>query len=375
MESLLAPYSEYLARHGITLPLAGRDSPLKYIALSQLFLAPDDGMPPELAEALYFIDELATPSGIEALDNLARSKGKLLSWKLEIVPAEVVLHYWLADPAMVRTVHAQMAVARFRSFEYFQAIGDEIPQFDTLPDAKIREIETELNEEFHARRCGRYARIFLDQQEDSVWLYVAHGGLLRRQATVENSLPASICYRPEVYDALVLVRQTGELGVHTGSKWERELYCRSVGKHLFGDERFFSGFPKYTLDPLWHYGCQALQCADIPGIQSVRLTDLAVFRPGGVPRSESFKSEDLFESWRSPRLPFARDVHLVSAGFRMKVLGCLSPRKVTIRSGNQALYSRDADRSLVEKWFSLRGFLKNKEDNGDAGPDTILAVA
>lgn len=374
MQRLLAPYSDYLARHGILLPLSGRDAPLKYIAIAQRFLAPDEGMPKELAEALYFIDDLATPSGIEALDSLAKPKGKMVSWKLELVPAEIVLHYWLADPALVRTAHAQLAVSRFRSFQYFQGLGEGSLQLAGLSDAAIRDLETELNDHFHARRYGRYSRIFLDRQEDSVWLYVAHGGLLRRQGTVENASPSSVCYRPEIYDVLVLVRQTGELGIHTGSKAEREVYCRLLGRHLFGNEQFFCGLPKYTLAPLWQYGRQALSCADIPGIESVRLTDLAVFRPGGVPRSESFKSEDLFESWHSPRLPFAKDVHLVSAGFRMKVLGCPAPRKVTIRLGNQALYSRDADRCLVEKWFSLRGFLKNK-DQADADADSVLAVA
>lgn len=63
--ALLAPHAEYLSAHGVTLPLEGREAPLRIMALAQLLIAGDPGMPRELTDALYFIDEMATPNGIE----------------------------------------------------------------------------------------------------------------------------------------------------------------------------------------------------------------------------------------------------------------------------------------------------------------------
>lgn len=108
-----------------------------------------------------------------------------------------------------------------------------------------------------------------------MWLYIGHGGLLKREGTVEETGPSSICYRLEVYDAAVYVRGTGELGVHARSNWERGLYRQLLGRHLFDNEQFCEGSAKYTLEPLRLYGRQAIQWIDVPGIEWVRLVQLS----------------------------------------------------------------------------------------------------
>ena len=140
-------------------------------------------------------------------------------------------------------------------------------------------MEQEFNECFHSRRRGRYARIFVDERPDRLWLYIGHGGLLRREAAIDETGPTSVCYRPEVYDAAVFVRATGELGIHARTAWETELYQRVLGKHLFGNEEFFGGKAKYSLDPLWEYGRAALQCIDVPEIEWALLAEVTVVEP------------------------------------------------------------------------------------------------
>lgn len=130
----------------------------------------------------------------------------------------------------------------------------------TRAGTRVRSLDAELNECFHAHGYGRYVRIHFDVQDDSLWFYLGHGGMLRREAAVKHQAPATVCYRPEIYDAVVFVRLTGELGVHARRPWEKELYQRLFGKHLFGDEQLFGGTSKYTLDPLWNDGEAALRC-------------------------------------------------------------------------------------------------------------------
>jgi hypothetical protein len=174
---------------------------------------------------------------------------------------------------------------------------------------------------------------------------------------------------------VVFVRLTGELGIHARQPWEKQLYQRLFGKHLFGDEQLFSGVAKYTLDPLRVDGDAALRCEDVPGIEWVRLGELRVFRPTHVPRSECFRASDLFKSWLKHRLPFPPDAHLLSGGFHIKLYGCAKPCWLTIRPSNHAQYSRDVDPALFETWLARRGFVRERKGGGHAEPGTFLAVA
>jgi hypothetical protein len=375
LEELLTPYADFLAPRGVTLPLADREAPLKYQALSQLLIAPEKGMPRELVDAAYLIDELATPKGVEAVQSAAAAKGIRLDSYLEVTSAEIVLRLWLLDRPLVERVHAEMAVERLRSFTYFQAQSRELPDLPETLAPQVRAMEEDLNACFRVRHRGPYARILLNHQEDCLWLYVGHGGLVRREATVDDSGSSSVCYRPEVYDALVYVQATSELGIHAHSAWETDLYQRVFGQHLFGDEQLFCGKAKYTLDPLWDYGRAALECIDVPEIEWVRLTGLTVLEPGRLPRLLSTRCEDLFTSWGSGTLPFAPDARLTSASLQVKLRGCRGPRRVTIRPSNRAEYSRDVDRQWIEPWLRCRGFIFPSGGARDARAQTVLAVA
>jgi hypothetical protein len=373
LEELLSPHAEVLRRHGITLPLAGREAPLKYLALAQLLIAPEKGMPAELVDALYFIDELATPTGIEALEAAGAAKGIRIPKFIEVTPAEIVLKFWLLDPQVVQRVHAEIAARRLRSFEYFQPETPDLPQLAGCGAVAIHAMESELNESFHARRRGRYARILTDEQKDRMWFYIGHGGMLRREATIEDSGPSSICYRPKVYDVLVYERTTGELGIHGRSEWERTLYQRVVGKHLFGNERLFVGKAKYTLDPFWEYGRAALECVDVPGIKWVKLIEMTTLGPGESPLRNNYQCDDLFAQWG--RLNLSPDTRLVSASMRVKLVGARGIGRVTLRPSNRAEYSGDVDPRYLDPWLERRGFIRRRGGHAHARSETLLAVA
>jgi hypothetical protein len=165
------------------------------------------------------------------------------------------------------------------------------------------------------------------------------------------------------------------LGIHASSKWATTLYQRACGKYLFGDEMRFVGTAKYTLSPLAEYGKAALQCMDLPGMEWVRLTELGVVEPSEPPRFERPNSVDLFDSWGSNRLPFSPGSRLISATFHIKIAGCRSPKRVTIRPSNQAQYPHDADQGWIEKWLERRGFIRRKGGAENEELAAVLAVA
>jgi len=163
--------------------------------------------------------------------------------------------------------------------------------------------------------------------------------------------------------------------VHARSNWEKGLYQRLFGKHLFGNEGFFTGKPKYTLEPLKRYGRAALECSDVPGLEEVVLTAVRAFQPSRSPRCESHTGDDLFASWGSHTLPFCPNAHVVSAGFGLKILGSSTPSRISIGLPNRAQYTRDVDRSWVDQWLLRRGFILQDGGVEDATIASILAVA
>lgn len=173
-----------------------------------------------------FIDELATPSGLEALSAQAKAVGLRLCDGFEPPPADIALQVWLHDRRLVERVHAELAVRRLRAFRFFRPM---------TPAVAIHDLDV------------RFAAMAEDLQ-----------------------------------------------------------------------------------------ACFAQQGANMPGISWVKLAQLTVYQHGRVPRTETYRADDLFESWRTDRLPFDPDVELIAAAFRVQVVGVKRPRLDVLRPPNQA---------------------------------------
>ncbi len=69
-------------------------------------------------------------------------------------------------------------------------------------------------------------------------------------------------------------REFGELRINAKTAKEKALYCRLLGKHMFGNENLFPTGIKYTLDPLREFEFDALAPGGIEGITDVRMIEL-----------------------------------------------------------------------------------------------------
>ncbi len=63
---------------------------------------------------------------------------------------------------------------------------------------------------------------------------------------------------PVQSDVAVYHRELGELRINAKSNKEKELYCRLLGKHLFGNESCFPTGVKYTQEPLREFWLRRL---------------------------------------------------------------------------------------------------------------------
>jgi hypothetical protein len=64
----------------------------------------------------------------------------------------------------------------------------------------------------------------------------------------------TIGFRPERYDLIIYDAPTEELCVNAQTPTQREHYRKLFGFYLFGQENYFPGRSKYTLEPLLRDG-------------------------------------------------------------------------------------------------------------------------
>ncbi len=78
-----------------------------------------------------------------------------------------------------------------------------------------------------------------------------HGSLFRRQRIVENGRFGFQSFWPVQSASAIYNREFGELRINAKTGKEKALYCRLLGKHMFGNENLF---PTVSNTRLIHYG-------------------------------------------------------------------------------------------------------------------------
>ena len=261
---LFRPYRDFLAERGLPLPDTANDHGLDYGSLMHVLGSCLTAAPQGLVDALYYIDEMATSRGMDALLAAAEAAGVKLDDDGRTTPADVAIQAWLEDRDLLQTQHAICRIYRMRSFEYFQTDRRPLPDFKTPAEAQLQGLKADLDPVFHRRRRGVGVQINAYPVPGGTCLRIRHGDPYRREGTMDE--PGSVLYRPEKYDQVIYRPALGELAVHARSGWEKSLYQRKCGEHLFGDAGFFPGTAKYTLEPLRQYGraCPGLRrCAGV----------------------------------------------------------------------------------------------------------------
>lgn len=208
---------------------------------------------------------------------------------------------------------------------------------------------------------------------DSVWFLVRHGDPFKRKGAIgENSESVGVYYWPEKFDVLVLDPTDGDLRINARNKGEKKEYRKVFGRHLYGSDGFFSVESKYTLEPLRKKGEDAI--APVEGMKEVLLTEVHFLWGGSFGERETRKADDIFGQYKARKARFPAKAPIIKACFRVTFSDSDTPRTVTIRPPNEALYLRDADSVIVEKWLKLRGFIakKGKRQNEPADEKALV---
>jgi len=352
---LLTPYSDFFLRQGIRIPRWVTDLTFDYTALAKLFAAPDSDIPEDLMNVLFIIDEMATPTGMDMLLAAACRERMSLHLDEHPTPADLAVDMWLWNKQLLVETHQKRRLRRLRTFECFLARRYPPPEFVMPDDEKLRAMEWELDDNFQRRGRGRGTdiNVFTDDQE--IWFCIRHGDPYRREGIMDEDERSTIFYRPEKYDLVIYQPKIGELKINARHRWEKDLYRYAFGQYLFGHYDFFPGKNKFTLEPLREHGERVLNCADILGIDWIKLVEIHLRWPKKNV-IEIHKADDLFAVYRDKDLPFPSQPQIRRARFQVKYADSSTPRHFIVGLPNTTQYTRDSDAEMVEQWLFRRGF-------------------
>jgi len=371
----LAQFAPQLAAQTLSLPAPALPDGLYFQALARLLMSPE-GLTEPLNEALFAIDEMATPEGQQRLETAIAQSGLALRLQHESSPADVALQVWMAAPALLARLHNEQRLLRLAAFEYF---GAQPPKFDPNPNLNSNPpprpavwrttgagldicpapLIDSLDQWFARHQRGRQtARLEVYPLAGEFWFLVRHGDNFTRAPKVEGQLTEVLHFRPEKDDVIVYSPAHDELRLNARTKGEKELYRRQFGLHLGGSEDYFSEGRTYTLEPLRKEGADALDAAGLEGISQITLRELEVSWDNGLHHVLIRQADDLFQcpSCAGSSAAIPPNGRLARAGFLLLFEDSAKPRPVQIQPPNILKLGRHCDALAVDRWLSMRGF-------------------
>ncbi len=372
----MAPWRDYLLDRGFAFP-ASNASDVDYAVLADILMRPDATTPAEMVDALYYVHETASAEDMDQLLAAVRARGLSVTDDPAATPIDLAIDVWRAAPEVVRAHHAEAIAMRQQNFEYFgptQSVRGAFPDID----AELRQrLESELDDWFESHRRGRGCRMFVIRHSPMTWILVRHGQPMRREASQKDDGGVGTeFYRPQRHDVLIYDERSGDIGVHASTKGERNLYLRTLGRHLFSGEEHFPPAGRFTLDPLIAEGRQALNVEDVDGIKGVRLVEYRRYWGGVYRENETRKAEDIFGALADRNIQNLAGGRLNSATFKVAFEDSEKERSVTIRPPGIARFERNDDSELIERWLRRRGFILSGQgvDDDEAATAVLEGV-
>jgi hypothetical protein len=348
-----------LAEKKIELPGAGLEDDEYFKALSRVAMSPD-GLPEDLFEAVYAIEEMATEEGQERLEQAVALGELALVCEQESSRGDIAMQAYLASPEVLAQKNNELRLARLSSFEYY---GTKKPversdSFSAPSRAALDLITADLNDWCKRNNRGEETA-FIERYviDGEFWFLVRHPDTYARLAKLEQGKLKMLHFRPAKDDVVVYSPERDEIRIHAGSKGERELYQKTFGMRLFRDDRYFSERKAFTLEPLRTEGAGALEWNGAGDVDRIVLREIEVGFGGGYNEVLVRKADDVFAAAEaSQRKAIPDGGRLVRAAFDVYFDGAKKPRKVQIRPPNVLKLGRYCDASVVQRWLSEKGF-------------------
>ncbi len=369
---LLDPHRLFFDMKGFSLP-GGDDGEIEYLALAGILAQPDEDMPSDLVEALHVIGNFSGDEYFEDLLEMA-SRANLRVGSDATTP-DVATRLYLHDSQILERKEREVLFVKRKIFESYRAANpEELIVVGHLPE-DLTPLEADLDKYFQSKKQGVGSRVLRKDSAGEVRFLVQHGQPCRREPSRKGMESTCTFFRPEKTDIVILDISHNEMRINASNLSALRQYRVLFGRHLFRDENRFVFAEKYTLEPLKKDGQSALKCADVEGMESVRLREIEYGWGGAFDHVETHRAEDLFKALVLLNRVVEQTVQIRKAVFKIKLKGEKKPRTITIKAGNKSGYNRGEEATMIEDWLRLRKFVLTQERAPDAQTDSAVASA
>lgn len=362
----LTKYEKFLTKEKV---MPASPAAIDYDGLSACLASPSEEMPPELLADLVYWDEVSQMAVADDLHDEAEKCG--VKYGAKATREEITLLIRMKAPEAVEDLHAlyhaRNQAGRKKRF-YSYAAKKKLPAKWPRPTpAMLSKFAKDMDMWYDGHQKGKGARVLPIHKLDSIWLIVSHGGTFKRENALDNGEPTMVFYRPEDYDILIYHYTRGELEIYNSSrgKRERRAYCTYLGDALFEDPEFFNrdDVPRYSLEPLRAMGAASMDCGDVDGVSSARLTDLQ-YRYGGANNHRvTHKANDVFSGLQQVGQGIPDDAELLSMNVRLVLDGELGvERNVKLYYPNVSVYDHESDADVARQFLGEQGFIETSEE-------------
>lgn len=360
-------YEEFLKKERVY-PTSVHD--IDYDKLSAVLASPSEQMPAQLLADLVYWDEVSQIVPDDDLSEEARKQD--VTYSAKATKEEITLLLRMKAPQSVEYMHAlyqaQSQLHRKKRFYSYSAQVRPLPTWKKPTRAMLDEFGKSMDMWYDGEKKGKGTRILPVYKPDATWFIVRHGGTFKKENALENGEPVMVFYRPEDYDILIYHHKRGELEIYNASngKRERRAYCVYLGDSLFGDPEFFlsDDVARYSLEPLRERGAAALDCSEVEGVASARLTDLVYRFNGDNDHRVTHKAEDVFAGLDDLGLLIPREAELLSMRVKLTLDNELGgERSVKLRHPNVSIYDHESDAEIARRFLVEQEFIQS---NGSA---------
>ncbi|MHB1001439.1 MAG: hypothetical protein ACYC27_19545 [Armatimonadota bacterium] len=357
----LQPYGNYFAARGFDIELITEHMFPDYCKdLVSILGYPDADTPQRLIDALYHVDGMSTPSGMEVLLKEYGDAGYRFD-DPEPTPVDIAVHAWIMDSSLFEKIYAKQQQFAWKRFRVH--VPEDSVNIESMFNASgLTELENELNDWSETNKLGRHCKIFELPGIGERCFIIRRGQPYSRVSAITKGRSSSIVFQPETFDIVICNFKGNELHISARSKGIRDIYRRLIGRHLFANEDFFSTRPVYTLYPIASKGKEALYCNDIPGMVDVKVKKLEV-KISGLDKSLVFKAPDVCSTPEFMQ-QLSADSNIKMAEFLIKFDDNCRPRCVEIIPPNVLRYRREGDMYPLGQLLKSRGFVIRENYGG-----------
>lgn len=372
--SFLQSHAEYLTSRQIDMPESDEQfDSFDYSSLVAVLLTPSSDTPTNMIDALYYVNEMATESGMDAVLRELAQNGRFID-ESDPTPVDIAVQAWMIDFRLVERAYARQFVHKPKTFLHFYSDASSSGRYSEPADETLRAMEGDLDDWFEEHKRGRNSRVFMFPRGEDFCFLIRHGEPYTRVPRIHDGESSSLFFQPEKHDVVVYKPGTGELRINNTTKGIRDLYRGVIGNHVFSNPEHFPDCGRYTLKPLRTDGPRSLVHTGIQGIVNIKLIEIQFDMGGAYNTIRTIRADDVFAELQLRAEEMPEDVPILKASFRIWFSDSKRPRTVAIKPSNVAQYLRDGDGELIEQWLRACKFIIDEEEADEVEDFVVGAV-